>query len=82
MKKKKQKPASANVPASVEILGRREMLISGCGGIISLSPEKIGVRSKNTSIWICGGSLVISWAGRGRLMIRGRIDSLEYKGDE
>ncbi|MBR0235721.1 MAG: YabP/YqfC family sporulation protein [Clostridia bacterium] len=82
MKKKKQTGAPISPPTSVEILGRRELLISGCTGILHLTEEKIGVRAKKTSVWICGGGLVVSWAGSGRLMIRGRIDSLEYKGDE
>ena len=82
MKNKKRYSKIARPPVSVEILARSEMLVSGCTGIIHLTGDTIGIRAGKTSVWVKGEDLTISWAGSGRLLIRGVIDSLEYKGDK
>lgn len=79
---KNKKTIAPLSPLAVEILGRRELLISGCTGILHFSEEKIGVRTKSSSVWVSGASLTLCWAGDGKLMIKGRLDSVEYKGED
>jgi len=79
MKNKKIFPVFS--PLSVEILGTCEMLVSGCAGIIHFSAEKIGVRTSGPSVWVSGDELTLCWAGDGKLMIKGRICAVEYKGE-
>lgn len=77
-KRTEQKPMTTN--SAVEISGRREVLVSGCTGILSFSDEKIGIRAKNEEIRIIGNALALCWAGEGRLLIKGEIDSIELRG--
>ena len=79
---KNKKHLQPPLPLSVEISGRRDALISGCTGIIHFSKEKIAVRAKRTSVWVEGGELIMSWAGDGKIMIRGRIDDVSFKGEQ
>lgn len=62
----------------VEISNARDVLISGCGGIIGFSDTEIGVSSASRPVWVRGEKLALSWAGEGRLMIKGRISSVEF----
>lgn len=62
----------------VEILNGRDVLISGCGGIIGFSDTEIGVSSASHPVWVRGEKLALSWAGEGRLMIKGEIMSVEF----
>ncbi len=79
---KNKKISSPISPMSVEILGTRELLISGCTGIIHFSKEKIGVHTKGPSVWVSGDDLTLCWAGDGKLMIKGRVCAVEYKGEQ
>ena len=66
---------------SVEVLGRRSVLVSGCTGILHYSDERIGVSAKKNSVWISGAYLTLCWAGDGRIMVSGEISTLELRGE-
>lgn len=68
-------------PLTAEIVGTREMLLCGCTGIIHFSCERMGIRARTVSVWVSGEGLSLCWAGDGKLMIRGKISLVEYKGD-
>ena len=68
--------------ASVEISNGRAALISGCRGIVSFSDTEIGVSTGGRPVTVKGRHLVLSWAGEGRLMIKGEISSVEFGRDE
>ena len=63
---------------SVEISNGREVLILGCCGIVGFSDTEIGVSTGVYPVFVKGERLALSWAGDGRLMIRGDISSVEF----
>ena len=79
---KNRKFSSPVPPVSAEILGTREILVSGCTGIIHFSDDNIGVRTSGPSVWVSGDGLSLCWAGDGKLMIKGVIRAVEYKGEK
>ena len=66
---------------SIEVLGRRSVLVSGCTGILHYSDGRIGGASKKNSVWLCGERLTLCWAGDGRIMVSGVISTLELRGE-
>lgn len=62
----------------VEISNGNAVLISGCGGIIGFSETEIGVSSVSHPVWVRGEKLALSWAGEERLVIKGKITSVEF----
>ena len=79
---KNKKRIYEKIPVSVEISGNEEALISGCTGILCFSKNKLAVRAKNVSVSTEGSGLTLSWAGDGRVMIRGKISSVGFAGEE
>ncbi len=61
---------------TVEIAARRELLVGGVCGIADYSPERIGIRTGEGILAVCGNHLTMCWAGEKRLMLRGQILSV------
>jgi len=76
MKEKKQSAMTRET--SVEISNGRAVLISGCAGIVGFSDTEIGVSTCGRPVTVRGERLALSWAGEGRLMIKGEITSVEF----
>lgn len=79
---KNNKRIAARLPLSVEISGRGEVLISGCTGILRFSEDEIGVRTESSPVAVRGAKLTLCWAGEGRLMIKGRVDAVQFEGEK
>lgn len=75
---KEKKRALITQELNIEISGGRAVLISGCGGIIGFSDTEIGLSTVSRPVWITGEKLTLSWAGEGRLMIKGEIASVGF----
>lgn len=67
-------------PMTIEIFEQSRLLISGCVGVTHFSKERIGIRTTSVPVLICGSGLTLCWSGDERLMIRGKIASIEYGG--
>lgn len=75
---KEKKRALITQELNIEISDGRAVLISGCGGIIGFSDTEIGLSTVSRPVWITGEKLALSWAGEGRLMIKGEIASVGF----
>ncbi len=70
--------AVAGVPR-VEIVGARELIVSGHGGIIEYTPELIAVSGGEVIIETRGTGLELLSMSGAELMVRGQIFSVEFK---
>ena len=75
---KEKKMLSVMRETSVEISNGRAVLISGCAGIVGFSETEIGVSTCGRPVTVRGERLSLSWAGEGRLMIKGDVVSVEF----
>ena len=84
MKKKKAPiysvPAPSPIPnETLEILNRRELLISGVLGIEEYRTEKVCVKTEKGIVAVCGCALSLCWAGDKRLLLRGCLTDLHFE---
>lgn len=84
MKKKKTPiysiPKSSPIPnETIEILNRRELLISGVLGIDEYQTEKVCVKTEKGIVAVCGCTLSLCWAGDKRLLLKGSLKDLHFE---
>lgn len=60
----------------IEISGGCRVLIEGHGGVKAYSREKIVINTKNGMVCLCGCGMEIIRMTRERMVIQGRIDSI------
>lgn len=71
--------SSEPVPAQflLELLGQDRVLIENHRGIREYGCEKIGVKAAFGSVTVCGEALELCRVSKERLIIRGKIDSIQ-----
>lgn len=84
MKNKKHPIYSVPKPSTIpnetlEILNRRELLISGVLGIEEYHTEKVCVKTEKGIVAVCGCTLSLCWAGDKRLLLRGNLTDLHFE---
>ena len=62
----------------LELSGRHELLVEGCGGITEYTDSKILLKANNQQLHIWGHGLEISCMTHNGLVIQGTITGLEY----
>ena len=62
-----------------EILGSHRLLLEGSGGMLELSPERIGFRCGRREVWVTGESLTLVCVDEDAAVITGRIGTVEYR---
>lgn len=75
-------PDAVSGESRVEIRGRGEIRVSGCGKILLYTPEKIAVRLCDSVLVILGKQLLCVSFSAGEVGIEGRIYSVLYEEDE
>ncbi len=65
-------------PETLEIAGRREILLDGVLGIAAYSTENVCIRTKCGVVEVSGGALVLCWSGENRLLLRGCIENIAF----
>lgn len=60
----------------LELLGDKRILIERHGGVVQYSPEKIGIKLKFGTVFVCGCALELIHMTQGQLVIQGRIDTI------
>lgn len=66
-------------PETLEIAGRREILLDGVLGIAAYSTENVCIRTKCGFVEVSGGALVLCWSGENRLLLRGCIENIAFR---
>lgn len=64
--------------ASAELSGREEVLLCGCTGLSLYSPDEVRINTRLGEVSVFGGSLVMRWAGEGKLLVCGKISSVVF----
>ena len=64
----------------IELFGNKRVLIENHGGILAYCSDSIHVKVKNGQICICGYALTVALMSKERLIISGRIDSVQILG--
>ena len=64
---------------SVRITGGRQALVEGQRGILEYSGERIVLSLKRGKIILSGSDMSLRAMGRGEILIRGRIQSVEWE---
>lgn len=62
----------------IELLGNRELMADGCGGIKEISDGFIILRSGKTDVKITGQGLTIKTVMSGMTSVSGKIESIEF----
>lgn len=62
--------------STVEIDGSKEALICGCKGIEHYSETDVKISVPEGSICVSGEKLIMRWAGAGKLLVCGKINSV------
>jgi hypothetical protein len=68
--------------AMLEVHGNRELLLSGCRGIVDYDSEKIVVNTISGSVMIHGQNLCLSVFRGDILSIEGHITQIQFGGGE
>lgn len=83
---KKKKLPSHTIPKSslfpqetIEISNRHELLLCGVLGIEEYRTESVRIKTEKGAVSVCGATLSLCWAGEKRLLLRGRIESLNFE---
>ena len=63
---------------TIECSDRYELLISGCKNIDEYSKESVTVSTFSCKVKVLGTSLSISFLGDGKILLSGRISSVEF----
>lgn len=61
----------------LELLGGRRVLLEYHDGVTSYEPQKVVIQVRSGQIYVCGAGLELNHMSRERLIISGRIDSIE-----
>lgn len=64
----------------IELLGNKRVLVENHGGILAYCNDSIHIKVKNGQICICGCYLTLALMSKERLIISGRIDSVQILG--
>ncbi len=83
---KKSKNNTSRVPPTpiipketLEIVERREILISGVLGIEDYRTEKVRIKTVKGIVEADGSSLSLIWAGEKRLLLRGYLECIKFE---
>jgi sporulation protein YqfC len=71
-------PSLSSNTAHIELMGNKEAIASGIGGIILYDENIIRLKQKNGEIKFCGEDLEIKSFGTSFAVICGRIISVEF----
>ena len=64
---------------SLEILERRELLLTGVLGIEDYHTEKVRVKTCKGITEVCGSAIALCWAGEKRLLLRGNFETIHFE---
>ena len=72
-------PAEAVGALLVTVSGRGRILIENCLGVVHFSADAVCVRAKEGRLTVYGKGLKISALGRGKMLLRGDVGSMEWE---
>ena len=64
---------------TLEILERKELLITGVMGIEDYHTEKVRVKTCKGIVEVCGDTVTLCWAGEKRLLLRGNFKEMRFE---
>lgn len=77
-KPRKKRPPFHQKEIQAELIGRKEIQIDGCGGIIEYDGQQVCLSAGNQQIRVWGQELEISLMTHNGIIIRGLITGVEY----
>ncbi len=62
-----------------EILGSHRLVLEGSGGVLELSPKRVGFRCGRREVWVTGESLTLVRMEEDGAVVTGRIGAVEFR---
>lgn len=63
---------------TLECLDRYEVLLGGCKKIEAYSPEETVISTASCNVRVTGKKISISFSGEGKILLSGKISSIEF----